>query len=140
MPNSTPERRIFPGIALAACLAISCASFIRDISDIELPWKVVASSGNLRQVEFVVRPYFSVESVHLAGSFNNWALPNSDAADEKVYVMDYDARRDYWVCRVWLRAGAWEYIYMADGKFLFADIKNTVADSNGREISRMVVR
>jgi len=126
--------------ALAGCLAISCASFIRGVSDIELPWKVVVSSGNLRLVEFVVRPYDSAESVWLAGSFNNWAWPGSpEAAHEKVYVMDYDARRGYWVCRVWLGVGAWEYIYMADGKFFFSDIKNTVIAGNGREISRMVV-
>jgi hypothetical protein len=128
-------------IAFAGCLAISCASFIRDVSDIELPWKVVASSGRLRLVEFVVRPGFFAESVWLAGSFNAWTWPGeSGAADEKVYVMEHDAARGYWVCRVWLGVGAWEYAYMADGKFIFIDIKNAVQTSNGHEISRMVIR
>jgi len=126
-------------VALAGCLAFACASFIRDVSDVELPWKIVASSGNLRLVEFVVRPHDSAEAVWLAGSFNNWKWPG-DAANEKVYIMDFDAKRGYWVCRVWLGVGAWEYIYMQDGKFLFADIKNTVITGTGREISRLVVR
>jgi len=150
MPRSTPKRmrsaapvlrtRCLRAALAGCCLAISCASFIRDVSDIELPWKVITSSGNLRLVEFVVRPYFSAESVWLAGGFNNWTWPGAETADEKIYVMNYDPKRDYWVCRVWLRAGAWEYAYLADGKIFFADIKNTVITSNGREISRMVVR
>jgi hypothetical protein len=139
--SSQPAEYMRLALALACCFALSCASFVRDVTNIELPWKVISSSGDHRQVEFVVRPYFPVESVSLAGSFNNWAFPGSpEAAREKVYVMEYDSKRDYWVCRVWLIAGACEYIYCADGNFFFADTKNAVVLSSGREISRMVVR
>jgi len=117
---------------------LSCASFIRDVNDIELPWKVLLESGDQRLVEFIVRPYFAAQSIQLAGSFNDWTWPEQGTG--KAYEMEYDGKRDYWVCRVWLRAGAWEYIYRADGATFFADAKNALALNNGSEISRMVVR
>jgi hypothetical protein len=126
---------------LLACVlgpAPACASFIRDVTDIELPWKVLVSSGDMRLVEFVIRPYFAVDSLYLAGGFNDWTFPGQGAG--KIYAMEYDSKRDYWVCRVWLRIGAWEYIYLADGIIFFADDKNAMTRADGRKISRMVVR
>ena len=124
--------------AYALCIAPSCASFVRDVTDIELPWKVLASSGDMRLVEFVVRPSFAVDTIYLAGGFNDWTLPGGQGTG-RVYEMEYDSKRDYWVCRVWMRTGAWEYIYY-DGILYFADDKNAVARSDGNKISRMVVR
>ena len=113
---------------------------MRDVSDIEYPWKVLASSGDMRLVEFAVRPYFTVESLCLAGSFNDWTFPGGGQGSGAVYAMEYDKKREYWVCRVWLRMGAWEYVYLADGSMYFADDKNAVTRSDGTQISRMVVR
>jgi hypothetical protein len=129
---------IFAVVFFCLTFLCSCANYARSVTDIELPWKVIASSGNDRLVEFVIRPHFAVGSVHLAGSFNDWSWPGS--APGRLYAMEYDESRDYWVCSVLLSAGAWEYIYAADDGFFFADEKNAVTRSDGTQISRFTLR
>ena len=131
-------------VCALAHLCFSCSAtntFKRGVTDIELPWKVLASSGNDRLVEFIIRPYFAVQGVHLAGSFNNWTWPGQTVPGAgRLYPMEYDPARDYWVCSVVLNAGAWEYIYIADDGYAFADEKNAITRGDGSQISRMVVK
>lgn len=125
-------------LALALLLLTSCASFVRDVSDIELPWIVVAEAGDQRLVEFVFRPYFAVRSIHLTGEFNDWTWPGHGTG--RVHEMTWDAAREYWVYRLWLRTGAWHYVYIADGQAAVADLKNMLVMPDGTEVSRLVLR
>ena len=112
--------RILVPMLICLALVCSCAGYARSVTDIELPWKVIASTGNDRLVEFVIRPYFEVKSVYLAGGFNDWTYPGGQGRG-RVYPMEYDSARDYWVCLVLLPVGAWEYVYVAEDGFAFGD-------------------
>ena len=132
-------RRLSCAAVLLSGLALCfCSSFIRDVSDVELPWKVVASAGEQRLVEFVYRPYFAVTSLHLAGEFNEWTWPGHGSG--RVHEMTWDAEREYWVYRIWLRVGDWHYAYIADSRMAVADLKNMIVMPDGTEVSRLVLR
>jgi len=126
------------GLAVLLATMPACKSFLRDVSDIELPWTVLQSAGEMREVEFVVRPYFAVKTMYLAGDFNDWVWPGH--GDGRMYEMRYDKERDYWTARVWLKAGAWQYVYIVDGTSALADLKNKMVLEDGTEVSRMVLR
>ena len=125
-------------VPLLGLVLVSCSSFIRDVSDVELPWRVVASAGEQRLVEFVYRPFFAVQSIHFAGEFNDWTWPGHGSG--RMHEMAWDPAREYWVYRIWLKSGAWHYVYIADGKTAVADLKNMIVMPDGTEVSRMVVR
>lgn len=112
-------------------LAMTACSVWRSIKDRYQPYRMVGKSEGKTLVEFTFDAP-SAESVHLAGSFNNWTTPGATVPSGETKNIPIEFKKDP-------LSGYWKVVFpIAPGKYPYKMIINkTIWKEDGNTLEKV---